>query len=43
MRFPNARMSVIPQASHLHHVERPEILAVVVKDFLRDIDTEGVQ
>ena len=37
-RFPNARMAVIPQASHLHQLERPEIFAAVVKDFLRDID-----
>ncbi|MEI7638555.1 MAG: alpha/beta hydrolase [Syntrophus sp. (in: bacteria)] len=37
-RFPNARMAVIPQASHLHQLERPEISAAVIKDFLRDVD-----
>ncbi|MFH1147243.1 MAG: proline iminopeptidase-family hydrolase [Pseudomonadota bacterium] len=37
-RFPNARMAVIPQASHLHQLERPEIFAAVIKDFLRDVD-----
>jgi len=36
--FPNARMAVIPQASHLHQIERPEIFAAVTKDFLRDVD-----
>ncbi|MBN1663593.1 MAG: proline iminopeptidase-family hydrolase [Deltaproteobacteria bacterium] len=37
-RFPRARMAVIPQASHLHQIERPDIFGAVVKDFLRDID-----
>ncbi|MDQ5988042.1 MAG: Proline iminopeptidase [Syntrophus sp. SKADARSKE-3] len=36
--FPNARMAVIPKASHLHQIERPEIFAAVIKDFLRDVD-----
>jgi proline iminopeptidase len=35
--FPNARMAVIPQASHFHQLERPEIFAAVVQDFLRDV------
>lgn len=37
-RFPHARMAVIPQASHLHQIERPEIFAAVIRDFLRDGD-----
>jgi proline iminopeptidase len=37
-RFPDARMAVLPQASHLHQIERPEIFAAVIKDFLRDVD-----
>jgi len=37
-RFPHARMAVIPQASHLHQIERPEIFAAVIRDFLRDKD-----
>lgn len=37
--FPDARMAVIPNASHLHQIERPEIFAAVVGDFLRDVDT----
>jgi proline iminopeptidase len=37
-RFPKARMAVIPRASHLHQLERPEIFIPVVKDFLRDVD-----
>lgn len=36
--FPDARMAVIPKASHLHQIERPEIIAAVVGDFLRDVD-----
>jgi len=31
-------MAVVPQASHLHQLERPEIFAAVIKDFLRDVD-----
>lgn len=38
--FPDARMAVIPQASHLHHLERPEIFAAVIKDFLRDVERD---
>jgi proline iminopeptidase len=37
-RFPDARMAVIPRASHLHQLERPEIFVAVTKDFLRDVD-----
>ena len=37
MAFPNARMAVIPQAAHLHQLERPMIFTAVVQDFLRDI------
>jgi proline iminopeptidase len=36
--FPDARMAVIPKASHLHQIERPEIFAAVVGNFLRDVD-----
>ncbi|OPY92220.1 MAG: Proline iminopeptidase [Syntrophaceae bacterium PtaU1.Bin231] len=36
--FPDARMAVLPQASHLHHLERPAIFNAVVKDFLRDVE-----
>ena len=37
-RFPDACLAVIPKASHLHQLERPEIFAAVIKDFLRDVD-----
>ncbi len=37
LAFPNARMAVIPQAAHLHQLERPAIFTAVVQDFLRDI------
>ena len=36
MAFPDARMAVIPQAAHIHHIERPAIFAAVVKDFLQE-------
>lgn len=36
--FPDARMAVIPKASHLHQIERPKIFAAVVGDFLQDVD-----
>jgi proline iminopeptidase len=32
--FTNARMAVIPKASHLHHIEQPEIFKTVVRNFL---------
>lgn len=37
-RFPDARLAVIPRAAHLHQLERPEIFAAVIKDFLREVD-----
>ena len=37
MAFPNARMAVIPQAAHLHQLERPTIFTAVVQDFLREL------
>ncbi len=36
--FPDARMAVIPKASHLHQLERPEIFMAIIKDFLQEID-----
>jgi pimeloyl-ACP methyl ester carboxylesterase len=42
-RFPNARMAVTPQASHLHQIERPEIFAAVTEDFLRGVDQRLIQ
>lgn len=39
--FPDARMAVIPKASHLHQLERPDLFCAVIKDFLRDIDSEN--
>lgn len=37
-RFPNARMAVIPQAAHLHQLERPQIYTAVIKEFLRETE-----
>ena len=42
-RLPDARMAVIPQAAHLHQIERPEIFSTVIKDFLRDVDQRRKQ
>ena len=39
MAFPDARMAVIPGASHLHHIEQPEIFKTVVNNFLADADS----
>ncbi len=35
MAFPDARMAVIPQASHLHVLEQPRLFKEVVRSFLR--------
>jgi proline iminopeptidase len=35
MAFPDARMAVIPHASHLHQIEQPRIFKAVVRGFLR--------
>jgi proline iminopeptidase len=32
--FENAQMGVIPNASHLHHIERPDIFKEIVREFL---------
>ena len=36
LAFPNAGMAVIPQASHLHQIERPAIFTAILQDFLRN-------
>ena len=33
--FPDARLTVIPDASHLHHIEQPDIFKVIVNQFLQ--------
>jgi len=35
MAFPNGRMAVIPNASHLHQIEQPELFKAVVRNFLK--------
>jgi proline iminopeptidase len=37
-RFPEARMAVIPMASHLHQIERTAIFAALVRDFLGEVE-----
>jgi len=34
LAFPRADMAVIPNASHLHHLERPELFKAIVGEFL---------
>jgi proline iminopeptidase len=34
MAFPRAALAVLPRASHLHHIEQPEIYKSVVREFL---------
>jgi len=36
--FPHACMAVVPNASHLHHIEQPEIFKTIVDDFLDRIE-----
>lgn len=36
--FKNAQMAVIPGASHLHHVEKPEIFLAITRGFLKEIE-----
>jgi proline iminopeptidase len=38
MAFPQAQMTVIPRAAHLHHIEQPEIFKTVVRSFLAEVD-----
>jgi proline iminopeptidase len=33
--FPNASMAVLPDSSHLHHLERPHLYLRIVRDFLK--------
>jgi len=37
LAFKNARLAVIPNSSHLHQVEQPEIYKMVVNNFLDDL------
>jgi len=36
MAFPQAQMAVIPNASHLHQIEQPQIYQVIVNEFLKN-------
>jgi proline iminopeptidase len=36
MAFPQAQMAVIPNASHLHQIEQPQIYKIVVNEFLKN-------
>jgi proline iminopeptidase len=37
--FSDARLAVIPNASHLHHLEQPGIFKEIVNRFLNETDT----
>lgn len=36
MAFPHAHLAVIPNASHQHHIERPQIYKSIISEFLKD-------
>ena len=36
--LPRGEMAVLPRASHLHHLERPDLFLPIVRDFLRRAD-----
>ena len=38
LAFPNARMAVVPGASHLHHIEQPDIFLLIIENFLEATD-----
>ncbi len=40
LAFDNASLAVIPNSSHLHQVEQPEIYKLVVKQFLQDLEKQ---
>jgi pimeloyl-ACP methyl ester carboxylesterase len=35
-RLANARISRVPRSGHLPHVERPEVVAQLIKDFAKE-------
>jgi proline iminopeptidase len=37
LAFADAKMAVIPGASHLHHMEKPELFKSIVQDFLKEL------
>jgi 2-succinyl-6-hydroxy-2,4-cyclohexadiene-1-carboxylate synthase len=39
--LPRARLAVVPDAGHLVHVEKPELFATIVRDFLDSTDKEA--
>jgi proline iminopeptidase len=40
LAFPDASMAVVPGASHLHHIERPELFKTIVKNFLNGVENK---
>ena len=40
LAFPDASMAVLPKASHLHHIEQPEIFKAIIKDFLNGVENK---
>jgi proline-specific peptidase len=39
MAFPNASLAVLPDSSHLHHLEKPELFLQIVDNFLEKIES----
>ncbi|MFO8053292.1 MAG: proline iminopeptidase-family hydrolase [Candidatus Omnitrophota bacterium] len=38
MNFRNASMAVLPNSSHLHHLEKPELYLQIVRNFLKETE-----
>lgn len=36
LSMPNAFMAVLPNASHLHHLEKPDLFLCIIREFLHD-------
>ncbi|MCF7888124.1 MAG: proline iminopeptidase-family hydrolase [Candidatus Omnitrophica bacterium] len=38
MAFQNASMAVLPNSSHIHHLEKPNLFLQIVRNFIKDIN-----
>ena len=38
LAFTKAQMAAIPGASHVHHLEKPELFLTIIRDFLKEIE-----
>ncbi|NCC92604.1 MAG: hypothetical protein EOM10_04880 [Opitutae bacterium] len=37
--LPKGEVAVLPNASHMHHLEQPDLFLAVVRDFLKRVET----